>query len=98
MEETGLTSEYIHKGIYHELVFQAENGEQLEDKIFHVVLCTNISGHLIEKFEGGRNVWKNLEQVEAEPNKFESYKFEADITLGKLEFIERKVEYSKNQF
>ncbi len=99
MEETGLTAEdFNHKGIYHEQVFQAENGEQLEDKIFHIILCTNTQGKLIEKFEGGRNAWMNLEQISKEKKIFESYKFEADIALGKLEFIERKVQYKKTQF
>lgn len=98
MEEAGLTADCEHKGIYHEQVYQVETGEQLEDKIFHVILCTNVSGGLVEKFEGGRNAWMSLKQAAAEPKKFESYKFEADIALGILEFVERRVEYSKNQF
>ena len=97
-EETGLQAEYEYKGIYHEQVFQAETGEQLEDKIFHVILCTNPRGQLKQQFEGGRNVWMSLARVAKEPKKFESYKFEADIALGKIDMIERTVRYSKDQF
>lgn len=97
-EETGLTAKYEHKGIYHELVFRAETGEQLEDKIFHIILCTNPKGDLVKKFEGGQNAFKSLKEIEAEPKKFDSYKHEADVALGKLEFIERRVTYSDQQF
>ncbi len=97
-EETGLEADHEWKGIYHEQVFQAETGEQLEDKIFHIVLCTNVRGELIEQFEGGRNAWLSLAQVGKQAKKFESYKFEADIARGKQIFIERIVEYSKQEF
>ena len=98
MEETGLTADCEHKGIYHELVYQAETKEQLEDKIFHVILCTNMKGSLVENFEGGQNAWLSVAEIKKESKKFESYKFEVDIALGKLEFVERRVEYSKDQF
>ena len=99
MEETGLTAGRLeHKGIYHEQVYSAETSEQLEDKIFHVVHCTGLLGKLVEKYEGGRNAWMSLEEVAKEPKKFESYKFEAEIALGKLEFVERSVTYNQEQF
>ena len=97
-EETALEADYKYKGIYHEQVFQAETGEQLEDKIFHVVLCTNVKGKLKVQFEGGRNQWASLAEAGNQPKIFESYKLEADIALGKLDFVERVVEYSKDQF
>jgi ADP-ribose pyrophosphatase YjhB (NUDIX family) len=98
MEETGLTADYEYKGIYHEQVFQAETGEQLEDKIFHVILCTNPRGDLKQQFEGGRNAWMSLAEVAKEPKKFESYEFEANIAMGKMDMVERTVKYSKDQF
>ncbi|HEU5005195.1 MAG TPA: NUDIX domain-containing protein [Candidatus Saccharimonadales bacterium] len=97
-EETGLAADYEYKGVYHEQVLQAETGEQLEDKIFHVVLCTKPRGELKAEFEGGSNGWMNLAEVDAKPKKFESYKHELDIALGNLNFIERTVKYSKDQF
>lgn len=97
-EETGLSASHMYKGVYHEQVFQAETGEQLEDKIFHVIHCTSVKGNLVEQFEGGRNAWMSLAEAAKQPKKFESYKFEADIARGKLGFIERNVQYSKSQF
>lgn len=97
-EETGLVADHAFKGIYHEQVFQLETGEQLEDKIFNVIHCTNVRSKLIEKFEGGRNAWMSLVQVARQSKKFESYKFEADIAMGKKDFVERLVKYSKDQF
>lgn len=97
-EETKLQADCGYMGIYHEQVFQAETGEQLEDKIFHVIHCTNVRGTLEERFEGGRNAWMTLLEVSRQPKKFESYKFEADIAAGKIAFIERTVKYSKDQF
>ena len=97
-EETGLSSSHEWRGIYHEQVYNAESGEQLEDKIFHIIHCTGISGKLIENFEGGRNAWRTLAELKKEAKKFESYKFEADIAMGKIDFIERTVKYTEEQF
>ena len=97
-EETGMSDDHEFKVIYHEQVFQLESGEQLEDKIFNVILCTNVRGKLIEKFEGGRNAWMSLAEVSRQPKKFESFKFEMDIAKGKMDFVERLVRYSKDQF
>lgn len=98
MEETGLTATSIYKGVYHERVFSAETSEQLEDKIFHVFYCYDVQGKLIEKFEGGRNSWMTLGEALKEQLIFESMQFEADIALGKIEFLERSVRYQKTQF
>lgn len=98
-EETGLTAKkYRHTGIYHEQVFQKETNEQLEDKIFHVIHCSQLGGKLIERFEGGRNAWMSMAEIAKQPKKFESYKYEAGIALGEHEFVERLVKYSKDQF
>jgi 8-oxo-dGTP diphosphatase len=97
-EETGLEADHEYKGIYHEQVFQVETGEQLEDKIFHVILCTNPKGDLKKQFDAGSNAWMTLAEVKKMPKKFESYKYEADIATGKIDMVERTVRYSKDQF
>lgn len=97
-EETGLQAVCEWKGIYHEQVEQAETGEQLEDKIFHIVLCMQIKGKLVEQFEGGRNAWMSLSEAARQDKFFESIKVEADIAQGKQIFIERQVKYSQEQF
>lgn len=98
LEETGLDCVFKHMGIYHEQVYQAETSESLEDKIFHIMLCKTPRGELLKKFEGGQNDWLSLAEAKQKPKIFESYKFEVDIASGKLPFIEREVEYSKEVF
>ncbi len=98
MEETGLTAECKTAGVYHELVYQKESGEQLEDKIFFVVHCIKPQGELVEEFEGGRNKWMSREEALAEPKIFTSFDIEIDIVTSNETFIDRRVEYSKELF
>lgn len=99
LEETGLRAEHRIVGVYHELVYQTETGEQLEDKIFFVVHCTNVSGTAIEQFEGGRNSWMTRQQALAQPKIFTSFNTEIDIVAAAApDFIEQRVEYTKDLF
>lgn len=98
MEETGLTADHRVAGVYHELVYQQETGEQLEDKIFFVVHCTNTKGKLVEEFEGGRNSWMSREQALKQPKIFTSFDIEIEIVSSSDTFIEKRVEYTKDLF
>lgn len=98
MEETGLTANNQLAGVYHELVYQQETGEQLEDKLFFVIHCTNTSGELVERFEGGRNSWMSCEEAISQPKIFTSFDIEIDIVSSNDTFIERRVEYTKDLF
>lgn len=98
MEETGLTAELRTAGVYHELVYQEETGEQLEDKVFFVVHCTNVKGQMIEEFEGGRNYWMTREESHKQEKFFKSIDIEFDIVASDEIFIDRRVEYSKSDF
>lgn len=98
MEETGLRASHRVAGVYHELVYQEETGEQLEDKIFFVVHCTNVTGELIKEFEGGRNSWMTREEALKQPKIFTSFDIEIDIVSSDETFIERRVEYTKDLF
>lgn len=98
LEETGLLAHHRVAGIYHELVYQQETGEQLEDKIFFVVHCTNTKGKLLEAFEGGRNRWMTREEALVQPKIFTSFDIEIDIVTSDETFIERRVEYTKDLF
>ena len=84
-------------GLYHEHAYQKETGELLEDKLFFVVNCTNVSGELIEKFEGGRNTWLTTAQMKKK-KVFNSYQIELDVSKGKHRFIEHIDTYSKQEF
>lgn len=98
MEETGLRADYKTAGVYHELVYQEESGEQLEDKIFFVVHCTNVQGEMVEQFEGGRNQWMTREEALAQSKIFTSFDIEIDIVTSDETFIDQRVEYSKELF
>ncbi|MBI2798019.1 NUDIX domain-containing protein [Candidatus Saccharibacteria bacterium] len=98
MEETGLTADHKISGVYHELVYQQETGDQLEDKIFFVVRCTKTAGKLLTKFEGGRNKWMTRADALKQPKVFTSFDIEIDIVNAKDVFVERSVEYTKDLF
>lgn len=82
LEETGLSGEFTLKGIVHYHVRLAktdENGTQtstelsvLEDKYFWVYKVENTSGILIEKIDGGENMWMTEKEFRKLPNVFES--------------------------
>lgn len=96
-EETGLEARYAFRGIYHEHVYQQESGELLEDKLFFVVSCTETIGQLIEEFEGGKNSWVTLKEMETK-KVFGSYQLELEVAQGKHRFVEQIHKYSKEDF
>jgi 8-oxo-dGTP pyrophosphatase MutT (NUDIX family) len=98
MEETGLMGELRYVGVYHEHTFQKESGELLEDKIFHIVHCTNPSGVLTEEFEGGRNEWMSVDKARSLTKRFDSFDTELNMILDNEQFIERQTYYSKADF
>lgn len=98
MEETGLRADHRMAGVYHELVYQQETGEQLEDKIFFVVHCTKVKGKMFEEFKGGRNYWLTREEASAKEKVFSSIDIEFDIVTSDDVFIDKRVEYTKDLF
>lgn len=99
LEETGLSANYRIAGVYHELVYQTETGDQLEDKIFFVVHCTDVKGELLEEFEGGRNSWMTRKEALIKPKIFTSFDTEIDIIQSnQSSFVEKRVEYTKDLF
>lgn len=96
-EETGLTANHKLAGIYHEHTYQKETGEMLEDKIFFVVRCTDTSGELVERFEGGHNAWQTIHKMKDE-KVFGSFETELSIAEGKQVFVEEIYTYSEQEF
>lgn len=84
--------------MYHEHVLQDETEEMLEDKIFFVVRGTNLTGTLLESFEGGRNEWMTFEAAFRKEKKFVSFKKELDILDSESWLVEQTVRYSKDKF
>jgi len=97
-EETNLVAELLYRGVYHEHVESTETGEILEDKIFHIVSAQNPTGKLSDVFEGGRNAWMDLNELNLVEKKYHSTDIETNIGLGKESFIESTQIYTKEQF
>jgi 8-oxo-dGTP pyrophosphatase MutT (NUDIX family) len=98
IEETGLTAEYKICGLHHEIVYQQENNDLLEDKMFFIIHCTNIQGKLKEKFEGGRNNWLSIAEIKNLKKVFGQQIEKIEITQGKKQYIELRSRYSKDDF
>ena len=84
--------------MYHEHVTQKESGEFLEDKIFHVIHCTNTKGDMSAEFEGGRNAWMTREDALSQEKIFDSFDLEIDMVRNGTPIVERHVVYSKELF
>lgn len=93
MEETGLTGDFIHSGVYHERDIRPGTDEIIEDKIFHVMFCGNPSGVLLDEFPGGRNRWRTLDDTRAETKRYKSFDQEAAIGIDRIPYSEAIVEY-----
>ena len=97
-EETGLAAIMTYRGVYHEHIASKETGEILEDKIFHIVSATSPTKKLIEQFEGGRNSWMTVENLQSIDKKYLSTDIETNIGLGHETFVEKVQSYTKEDF
>ena len=98
MEESGLTADLTHKGVYHEHVVTAEDGDLLEDKIFHVIGGRKPSGVMKDAFEGGRNVWMDPELFSSIHKRYASCDIETQVANGGMPFVERTQIYRHDEF
>lgn len=97
-EETGLAATMKYQGVYHEHVRSAETDEILEDKIFHIISARLPKGTLLERFEGGRNVWMTVQALNELTKKYLSTDIETSIGLGKATFVEKTQVYTNKEF
>lgn len=98
-EETGLYGEFTYAGTYHERVIHKDTGEIVEDKLFNIMFCNNVSGDMKGVFDGGRNVWRTLEDARSEPKRYKSFDTETNIgiNLGP-KLTEGTIEYDSKEF
>lgn len=98
-EETGFAADYRIAGVYHEHAYLEGEDEAVEDKVFFVVHCTNASGELIDKFEGGVNKWMTVDEARLLEKRYTSFETELEMILGtKGAFVEETHHYSKDEF
>lgn len=99
MEETGLAAEYKIVGVYHEHAYLHDEVEAVEDKVFFVVHCTQVTGDLIEKYEGGINRWMTPDEARRLEKRYTSFETEMGMILeGNGIFVEESHRYTKDQF
>lgn len=60
-QETGLKADFELKGISSSKTFN--DGEQLYNHQFFILLCKNPRGHVIEKISEGENKWFEIEKI-----------------------------------
>ena len=99
-EETGLDAgslEYV--GIYHKMDYELESKDLLEDKIFVCVTAQNFSGDYFENFEGGRNAWMTVSEIQKHGKAFAGIKESMEYVNREIgTFTEKKFEYSKEDY
>ena len=94
-EETGYSASFKLVGVKHKMDY-SEDERLLEDKFFFVIKASNLKGKLIEKFEGGKNIWLSESEIRSLPNLFDGVK--ETIRLAKeqkFQFLETKYKVSK---
>ena len=89
-EETGLRGIIKLAGVKHKMDY-SEDDELLEDKFFFIFTVTGLSGKLIEKSEGGENIWLTKEEIKKLPNQFDGF----DTTFKIVEAINLQFEEKK---
>ena len=91
LEETGLDADFEFSLLFHKRDFNKETKEVLEDKMFMVMSAKNITGDLMEEFEGGRNQWMTKEEFVSQEKSFDSaWEFQDLIDKGGVTFAERE--------
>lgn len=97
-EETGLKGTLTLVRIKHKMDY-SQDGAFLEDKYFFVFRADNVTGKLLEQYEGGRNQWLSLDEIKALPKLYPDVLdgIEA-IEKRKLDFTERKYEVASEEY
>ncbi len=89
LEETGLEGKLTLKGIEHKM--DIRDGEVLEDKYFYIFKAEKPKGKLVEKYEGGANIWMTEEEIRSLDKAFDDMFDILDLINGRgQKIIERQ--------
>ncbi len=97
-EETGLFGDFEFRGVNHEIVVHDTTGEVVEDKIFNLMFCNNSHGKLIERFDGGNNKWRSLDDMKSETKKYKSFDQDMNACIKGISLQEVVHRYTENEF
>lgn len=95
-EETGLVSDFIYHGIYHEHA-KSEKGDLLEDKIFLITETVKPTGKLRDA-EGCHNKWVKLSDALKFEKRFPGFTTVQDVISGKSQLEEFERTYKTEHF
>jgi len=94
-EESGLEAKLVLVGTKHKMDY-SEESKLLEDKFFFVFRADNIKGSLVERFEGGKNLWLTKKEILKLPDLFDGVEESIKIAeQKKLAFVETKYKVKK---
>ncbi len=89
-EETGLTGDFVHKGITH-VIHKHKDGRLLEDKYFWSFLVKNTKGKLLKEVEEGKNMWVTEKEYRKIKNMFATFdEIEEVISSNRMVYVERE--------
>ena len=94
-EEMGIEATFRLIGVKHKMDYSEEQ-YLLEDKYFFIFLAENLSGEVIQEFEGGKNHWCTREELEKNPRVFHGVLDHIQwMETQELHFSEMKVTVSE---
>lgn len=98
LEETGLSGNFILKGIQHKLDITSDTGLLLEDKFFYVFQVESTTGTLLPTIEGHKNHWATRIEIE----KLEIFNGVLELldmmNKADFQFIEHTYTYDSKQY
>jgi ADP-ribose pyrophosphatase YjhB (NUDIX family) len=97
-EETGLEGTFTFRMLYHKRDFRASDGNLLEDKIFLIMHSDNVTGTLVEQFEGGFNKWMTQEEFLKTDKRFESAHEFVELVDKGVTYFERDFTYDDSEY
>ncbi len=97
-EETGLRAEFDYRGIYHERVQKDADDDVIEDKIFCLMFTNAATGELLVDFDGGRNAWRSMTEMQNETKKYKSFDAEMTSGLTSVPITETMYRYGGDEF
>lgn len=98
LEETGLTADFEFKLLYGKRDFDKASGELLEHKLFLCMYTSQVSGELVERFEGGLNKWMTQAQLRQQATYFESAGQFAELIEQGVPFYEEDFYYTEEEY
>lgn len=91
LEEAGITGDARFCYEIHEMVYEENSHDQLEDKFFHIVEIANLSGNLIESTQDGKNKFVSVSEFKKITPKYHNEQELLDWFLNKdFKFKEEK--------